>query len=174
MVVTGQSGRILRACENRLARLALLAFAQGDRQEAADAAAESDRAVTQLLGARPGPGKIRPQEADTVWSPASDALGLRSWLWFTMAVVLGIGALLITVLGPTAPQYVRFVIAFLPSVPSALFASRQIGHAMADRALRAGRADRNTLLWINRWLGTGAVLALTLGMWGVWTVILVL
>lgn len=172
MVVTGQRGGILRAGENRLARLALLAFAKGDRQEAAEAAAESDRAVTELLGARPG--KIRPQEAHSVWSPASDALALRSWLWFTMAVVLGAGGLLITAIGPTAPQYVRYAIAFLPAVPSALFASRQISHVLADRALRAGRAGQSTLLWINRWLGTGAVLALTAGMWGTWTVILVL
>ncbi|MGW1718721.1 hypothetical protein [Streptomyces sp. NPDC002156] len=122
---------------------ALLAFARGDRREAADAAAESDRAVTRLLGARPGPGKIRTQEAHTVWSPASDALGLRSWLWFTMAVVLGVGGLLITLIGPTTPQYVRCVIAFLPSVPSALFASWQIGHAALERChCRLGAAVR--------------------------------
>jgi hypothetical protein len=171
-VVTGQRGRILRACETHLAGLALLTFSKGERKEAADAAAAADRAVTELLRARHG--KIRPQEARGVWGPASDALAFRSWLWFTIAVVCGVGGLLITLVGPTAPLYARLVISFLPALPSAMFASRQIGHVLADRALRAGRADRSTLLWINRWLGEGAVLALTAAMWAVWTAILVL
>ncbi|MER5908667.1 hypothetical protein ABT150_53395 [Streptomyces mirabilis] len=164
--------RILRASETGLTYLTFLVSAKGNRKEAANAAAEADKAVTDLLQARPG--KIRKQDAQGVWCPASDALALRSWLWFLIAVLLGVGSLLLMPSSPTAEQYVRIAISLVPAVPSALFASRQMGHALAERALRTGTAEPSALTWIGRWLSEGAVFVLTVGIWPLWMTVLVI
>ena len=171
-VVIRNRERILRACETRLATLAFLVFAKGDRKEAAIAAAEADKAVSDLLQARPG--KIRQQDACGVWRPASDALALRSWLWFVIAVPLGVGSLLLIPGSTTAEQYVRIALSLVPAVPSALFVSRQLSHMLAQRSLRAEMAGQNVLVWIGRWLSEGAVLVLTVGMWALWVTVLVI
>ncbi|WRZ93015.1 hypothetical protein OHB54_30580 [Streptomyces sp. NBC_01007] len=163
---------ILRVCETRMAALVFLVFARGDRQEAAAAAAEGDRAVTDLLRARPG--KIRRKAAQGVWDPAADTLGFRSWLWFVIAALLGVVPALVAPGSTTAERYARIAFSLVVAVPSALFVSRQSGHVLVQRALRAETAGRRSLVWIGRWLGEGAVLVLTLGMWVLWMRILVL
>ncbi|MGW1716075.1 hypothetical protein [Streptomyces sp. NPDC002156] len=125
-----------------------------------------------LLRARPG--KISKKNANNVWFPASDVLAARSWLWFVIAALLAVGSLL---LGPSrsdAEWYVRVVMSLVPVLPSALFASRQISHVLTRRALGAGSAGRNTIVWIGRWLSPGAVLVLSVGMWGLWVTVFVL
>ncbi|WP_367318174.1 hypothetical protein [Streptomyces sp. HUAS ZL42] len=171
-VVIGNLGGILQSCETRLASLVFLIFARGDWKEAATAAAEVDKAVADLLLARPG--KIRKKDADGVWGPASDGLALRSWLWFVIAALLAVGTLL---LGPSrsdAEWYVRIAMSLVPALPSALFVSREIGHVLTRRALGAGRAGRNRLVWISRWLSPGAVLVLAGGMWVLWMMVFVI
>uniref|UniRef100_A0AAU2A5J2 Uncharacterized protein n=2 Tax=Streptomyces TaxID=1883 RepID=A0AAU2A5J2_9ACTN len=125
-----------------------------------------------LLRARPG--KISKKNANNVWFPASDVLAARSWLWFVIAALLAVGSLL---LGPSrsdAEWYVRVVMSLVPVLPSALCVSRQISHVLTRRALGAGSAGRNTIVWIGRWLGPGAVLVLSAGMWAVWMTVFVL
>ncbi|MFF5146706.1 hypothetical protein ACFY6U_44530 [Streptomyces sp. NPDC013157] len=164
--------RILRACETRLTTLVFLVSERGDRREAAIAAAETDEAVADLLKLRPG--KIRRKDENGVWYPASDVLAFRSWLWFVIAVLIGVGNLLLVPGDSTAEQYARIALSLVAAVPSALFASRQLGHALTRRALRTGMAEQSTLVWIRRWLSESAVLILTLGMWALWMTVLVL
>ncbi|MFI6622579.1 hypothetical protein [Streptomyces sp. NPDC050528] len=166
-------GGILRAVETRLTTWTFLVSERGDRREAATAAAEADEAVAGLLRLRPG--KIQRKAENGVWSPASDVLAFRSWLWFVIAVLLGVGSLLlIPDGGAPAGRYVRIAFSVVPAVPSALFVSRQLSHVLAERALRTGTAEQSTLTWIGRWLGAGTVLVLTVGMWALWMTILVL
>jgi hypothetical protein len=165
-------GRTLEACETRLVTLVFLTFARGDWKEAASAAADADKAVADLLKARPG--QIRKKNAKNVWIPASDALDGRSWLWFMIAVLLAVGILLLGPRRPDAEWYVRVAISLVPVLPSALFVSRQIGHVLIRRALGAGAAGQNTIVWIGRWLSAGAVLGLTVGMWALWMTVFVL
>ena len=164
--------RILRACETRMVTWVFLLFAKGDRQEAATTAAEADKAVAELLQAQPG--RIRRHDAHSVWRPTSDALALRSWLWFVVAVLLGVGSLLLPPGDTTAEQSVRIALSLVTAAPSALFVSRQLSHTLVQRALRTGTAERSELVWISRWLGESAVLVLTVGMWALWMTVLVL
>ncbi|WP_329260280.1 hypothetical protein OG223_40955 [Streptomyces sp. NBC_01478] len=165
-------GGILRAFETRLTTWMFLVSERGDRREAAAAAAEADEAVAELLRLRPG--KIHRKAENGVWSPASDVLAFRSWLWFVIAVLLGVGGLLLIPGGATAGRYVRIAFSLLPALPSALFASRQLSHVLAERALRTGAVEQNTLIWIGRWLSGGTVLVLTAGTWALWMTVLVL
>jgi hypothetical protein len=165
-------GGILRACESRLTTWMFLVSERGDRREAATAAAEVDEAVAELLRLRPG--KISRKAENGVWSPASDVLAFRSWLWFVIAVLLGVASLLLIPGSGTAGRYVRIASSLVTAVPSALFASRQSSHLLAERALRTGAVEQNTLIWIGRWLSGGTVLVLTVGMWALWMTVLVL
>lgn len=165
-------GGILRVFETRLTTWMFLVSERGDRREAATAAAEADEAVADLLRHRPG--KIQRRAENGVWSPASDVLAFRSWLWFVIAVLLGVGSLLLIPGGAPAGRYVRIAFSLIPAVPSALFVSRQLSHVLAERALRTGTAEQSTLTWIGRWLNEGTVLVLTVGMWALWMTILVL
>ncbi|MFJ9249918.1 hypothetical protein [Streptomyces sp. NPDC101776] len=164
-------GGILRAFETRLTTWMFLVSERGDRREAAVAAAEADEAVAELLRLRPG--RIHRKAANGVWTPASDVLAFRSWLWFVIAVLLGVGSLLLIPGSGATGRYVRIALSLVPAVPSALFASRQLSHLLAERALRVGAVEQNTLVWIGRWLSGGTVLVLTLGMWGLWMTVLV-
>ncbi|MET7737760.1 hypothetical protein ABZT02_41665 [Streptomyces sp. NPDC005402] len=170
--VTKNHKSMLRSVETRLTTLIFLILARGDRQEAAIAAAEADQAVAELFELRPG--KIRRKAENNVWGPASDVLGFRSWLWFVVAALVGVGCLLLGTGDSTAERYVRIALSLVVAVPSALFLSRQLSHILTRRALRTGNAEQRTLLWISRWLGESAVLILTLGMWGIWITVLVL
>jgi hypothetical protein len=165
-------GRTLRACETRLVTLVFLAFTRGDRKEAVSAAADADKAVADLLKARPG--QIRRKNANNVWIPASDALDGRSWLWFMITALLAIKILLLGPSRPDAEWYVRVAMSLVPVLPSALSASRQISHVLTRRALAAGSAGRSTIVCIGRWLSPGAVLVLSVGMWGLWMTVFVL
>jgi hypothetical protein len=170
--VTKNHRSMLRSVETRLTALIFLVLAHGDRQEAAIAATEADQALAKLLELRPG--KIRRKAENNVWGPASDVLGFRSWLWFVVAALVGVGCLLLGTGDSTAERYVRIALSLVIAVPSALFLSRQLGHILTRRALRTGNAEQRTLLWISRWLAESAVLILTLGMWGIWITVLVL
>lgn len=170
--VTKSYGRILRACETRLTTWMFLVSERGDRREAATAAAEADEAVAELLRLRPG--KIHRKAENGVWSPASDVLAFRSWVWFVIAVLLGVGGLLLIPGSSPAGRYVGIAASLVTAAPSALFASRQLSHWLAERALRTGAVEQNTLIWIGRWLDGGTVLVLTVGMWALWMTVLVL
>ncbi|MBK3578259.1 hypothetical protein JHN63_31540 [Streptomyces sp. MBT65] len=163
---------ILRALETRLTTWVFLVSERGDRREAATAAAEADEAVAELLRLRPG--KIHRKAENGVWSPASDVLAFRSWVWFVIAVLLGVGSLLLIPGNATTGRYVRIAASLVIAVPSALFASRQLSHLLAERALRTGAVEHNTLAWIGRWLSGRTVLVLTVGMWPLWMTVLVL
>ncbi|MFF3375874.1 hypothetical protein ACFYXF_23340 [Streptomyces sp. NPDC002680] len=135
------------------------------------AAADADQAVADLLRFRPG--KISKKYANNVWFPALYVLGFRSWLWFMITALLAVGSIL---LGPSrsdAEWYVRVAVSLVPVLPSALCVSRQISHVLTRRALGAGSAGRNTIVWIGRWLSPGAVLVLSAGMWAVWMTVFV-
>ena len=111
---------------------------QGDRREAATGAAESVEAVAVLP--RPRPGKIQRKAENGVWSPASDVLAFRSWLWFVIAVLLGVGSLLLIPGSATAGRYVRIAFSLVPAAPRALFVSRRGGsHRAALNGRRSGR-----------------------------------
>ncbi|MFC8429450.1 hypothetical protein [Streptomyces sp. NPDC057253] len=163
---------MLGSFETRLTTWVFLVFGHGDRQEAATAAAEADQAVAELLRLRPG--KIHRKAENGVWFPASDVLAFRSWMWFVVAALLLVGALLLVPGDATAERFVRIALSLVTAVPSALFASRQVGHVLTRRALGTGVTGPVTLLWIRRWLSNSAVLILTLGMWVVWMSVLVL
>lgn len=170
--MTQYRAKTLRACEILLTSSMFFVFARGNRKEAAVAAAESDKAVTGLLQARPG--KIHRRDANGVWNPGADALALRSWLWFVIAVLLGVGMLLVLPGVRAGDPYLPIAFSLVPAVPSALFASRQLGHLLAQRALRTGAAEPSTLAWIGHWLSGGAVLILTVALWALWATVLAL
>ncbi|WP_158694610.1 hypothetical protein [Streptomyces canus] len=170
--VNTSCGGVLRAFETRLTAWMFLVSERGDRQEAAIAAAEADQAVAALLELRRG--RIRRKAENGLWCPASDVLAFRSWLWFVVAALLVIGALLLVQGDSTAEQSVRIAPSPVAAVPSALFASRQLSHLVTRRAVRTGVARQSTLIWIRRWLSQSAVLMLTLGMWALWMTVLVL
>jgi hypothetical protein len=172
VAVTKSSERILRASATRLTTWAYLVLERGNRREAAIAATEADEAVADLLKLQPG--KIPRKAENGVWSPASDVLAFRSWLWFVVAVLLAVVSLLLVPGASAAERYVRIALSLVVAVPSALFLSRQLSHILTRRALRTGSAEQRTLLWISRWPSESAVLILTLGMWGLWITVLVL
>ncbi|MFF7364608.1 hypothetical protein [Streptomyces sp. NPDC008125] len=164
--------KIIHPCETLLVTLIFLVFTRGDRREAALSAAESDKAVSDLLQARPG--KIHRRDANSVWNPGAAALALRSWFWFVVAALLGVGMLLLLLSIPAGDPYLPVALSLIPAVPSALFVSRQLSHLLAQRALRTGMAGPRNLAWVGRWLSGGAVLVLALALWALWATILVL
>jgi hypothetical protein len=170
-VITSYGG-VLRAFETRLTTWMFLVSERGNRQEAALAAAEADQAVAALLELQPG--KIHRKAENSVWSPASDVLAFRSWLWLVVAALLVVGAVLLGPGDSTAEQVVRIALSLVAAVPSGLFASRQMGHILTRRAQGTGAARQSTLIWIRWWLSGSAVLILTLGMWVLWMTVLVL
>ncbi|MGC0335195.1 hypothetical protein [Streptomyces sp. SLBN-8D4] len=90
--VNTSCGGVLRAFETRLTTWMFLVSERGDRQEAAIAFA-ADQAVAALLELQPG--RIQRKAENGLWCPASDVLAFRSWLWFVVAALLVIGALLL-------------------------------------------------------------------------------
>ena len=167
--VITRCGDALRAVETRLTTWLFLVSERGDRQEAANAAAEAGRAVAALLECRPG--KIQRKDENGVWCPASDVLAFLSWLWFVVTVLLVVAGLLVPG-ASTGEQWVQSLLSLVFAVPSALFASRQSSHLLTRRALRSGVAARRTLVWIRRGHDDGTVLLLTLGMWALWMTVL--
>ncbi|MCX5401568.1 hypothetical protein [Streptomyces sp. NBC_00102] len=109
-----------------------------------------------------------------MWNPGAAALALRSWFWFVVAALLGVGMLLLLLSIPAGDPYLPVALSLIPAVPSALFVSRQLSHLLAQRALRTGMAGPRTLAWVGRWLSGGAVLVLALALWALWATILVL
>jgi hypothetical protein len=165
-VVNSDRNGILHACDTRLTFLAFLILSRGDRKEAESAAADADEAVREVL--REKPGKIQKKTENTVWIPALEALGLRSWLWFVLAAVAGVVEVLVVPQSLTRNPFVWILQAFAPAFPSALFVSRQMSHLVARRALQIGAAEPRSIRWIARWHNGAAVLALTVSAWGAW------
>ncbi|WP_329321716.1 hypothetical protein [Streptomyces sp. NBC_01262] len=165
-VVSSDRNGILYTCDTWLTFLAFLILSRGDRKEATSTAADADKAVREVLHEKPG--KIQKKTENTVWIPAIEALGLRSWLWFVVAAVAGVVELLAVPQSLTHNPFIWILQAFAPAIPSALFVSRQMSHLAARRALQMGTANPGSIRWIARWHSGAAVLALTVSAWGAW------
>jgi hypothetical protein len=164
--VNKQRHGIAHAADTRLTYLAFLVLSKGDRKEAASAAADADKAVSELL--REKPGKIQRHTGNTVWIPAVDALGLCSWLWLVVAAVVAVVILLAVPRSLTNNSFVWILQALTPAFPSALFVSRQMSHLVARRTLQAGTAQLTSIRRLVRWQSDAVVLALTVCAWGAW------
>jgi hypothetical protein len=165
-VVTSKRHRVLHACDTRLTYLAFLIVSKGDRKEAASAAADLDEAVAEVLQGKPK--KIQRHAENTVWIPAVEALGVRSWLWFVIAAVFAVASVLAVPRSLTHSPYIWIAQALVPALPSALFLSRQMSHMVTRRVVRTGIAQPSSIRWVGRWHSDAVVLILTLAAWGAW------
>jgi hypothetical protein len=167
-VVTSERRRVAQSLDLRMLFLVNLIPARGDRREAAAETAAGERSIVSVLAA--GPGSINKKQENENWYPALYLIALFSCGWFLLAAALGV-ALVLLVPG-TLPPWVRVPAALLPALPSALFMSRQICHALVRRALRNRTAGRGLLRGLALWYGDGMAALLTLVSWAGWAALL--
>ncbi|MGW0824109.1 hypothetical protein [Streptomyces sp. NPDC002845] len=154
--------------DRRLLFLVSLAVARGDRSEAETETAAGVRSIDAVLTDRPG--GIRRKQENKNWSPALHLIGMFSFGWFLLTAALGVSIVLLVPV--TSSPWVRVSAALLPAVPSALFVSRQICHAIVRRALRNGTASGGLLRCLAFWYGDAMAALLTLVSWVGWAALL--
>ena len=167
MVTSGRRG-FAGSLDRWLLFLVSLAVARGDRSEAEAETAAGVRSIDAVLTDRPG--SVRRKQENENWSPALYLMGMLSFGWFLLTAVFGVA--LVLLIPVTSPPWIRVSAALLPAVPSALFVSRQICHALVRRVLRNGTASRGLLRGLAFWYGDVIAGLLTLVSWVGWAALL--
>jgi len=154
----------IRWCEEKVQYAAFFVVSRGDRAAASEIVADSVSAIGMVTSA--SAGRIR-KKSEYVWDEAGGALGFRAMAWFLISAFIGVGGVFLP-----RDAFFGYLTITVASVPTALFASRQLAHQVVRKALVRGRLTPRAQLWLPRWLSGGFVALLALPAWGVWAAVI--